>query len=457
MPKILHVAIREFTSTVLTKGFIIGVMITPVIIGVMVVVMPRLMNEEAPRVEGQVDLIDPTGTIGSGLQSYLEPEAIASRREDLTRKIDEATPEAAKALGGDQAGQALTAFLGQVPDLEVKDLGPTSDVEQAKQALLDKDGPESDRVLALVVVDETAIDAPDDEKLGAYQLFTREKLDDRVIDEIRDGLRKAIVAARVESRGLDAAQIASLTRMPRVRAITVTSTGETHGGEALNILLPAAFMVLLLVAVFTGGQYLMTTTIEEKSSRVVEVLLSAISPMELMTGKIIGQLGVGMLILGVYSGMGVVALVSFALLGLIDLWLLFYLAVFYLIAYFVLGSLMAAIGAAVNELREAQTLMTPITMTLMVPWLLWMPITRNPNSTFAVITSFLPPINPFVMMLRLTSTSPPPIWQVWVSIGIGVASVFAALWFAAKVFRIGLLMHGKPPSFGTLVKWVRMA
>jgi ABC-2 type transport system permease protein len=149
--------------------------------------------------------------------------------------------------------------------------------------------------------------------------------------------------------------------------------------------------------------------------------------------------------------------VSFALLGLIDLWLLFYLAVFYLIAYFVLGSLMAAIGAAVNELREAQTLMTPITMTLMVPWLLWMPITRNPNSTFAVITSFLPPINPFVMMLRLTSTSPPPIWQVWVSIGIGVASVFAALWFAAKVFRIGLLMHGKPPSFGTLVKWVRMA
>ena len=98
-----------------------------------------------------------------------------------------------------------------------------------------------------------------------------------------------------------------------------------------------------------------------------------------------------------------------------------------------------------------------IMMCMMIPWLLWLPITRSPNSAFATVLSFLPPVNPFVMMLRMTSTDPPPLWQVWLSIAIGVASVFGALWFAAKVFRIGLLMHGKPPSFATLVKWVRMA
>jgi len=201
----------------------------------------------------------------------------------------------------------------------------------------------------------------------------------------------------------------------------------------------------------------LTTTVEEKSSRVVEVLLSAVSPMQLMTGKVIGQMAVGLLLLAIYSGMGVASLVSFALLGLVDLSLLFYLGIFYVIAYFVIGSLMAAVGAAVNEMREAQTLMTPIVMCMMVPWLLWLPITRSPDSNFSVFMSFLPPINPFVMMLRMTSTTPPPLWQVWLSITIGIGSAFAALWFAAKVFRIGLLLHGKPPTFRTLVKWVRMA
>jgi ABC-type Na+ efflux pump permease subunit len=118
---------------------------------------------------------------------------------------------------------------------------------------------------------------------------------------------------------------------------------------------------------------------------------------------------------------------------------------------------MAAIGSAVNELREAQTLMTPLMILIMIPWMLWMPITRNPNSAFSTAISFVPPINSFAMLLRMTSSTPPPAWQVWLSIAVGVASVFGALWFATKVFRIGLLMYGKPPNFATLVRWARMA
>jgi ABC-2 type transport system permease protein len=142
---------------------------------------------------------------------------------------------------------------------------------------------------------------------------------------------------------------------------------------------------------------------------------------------------------------------------MLDYSLIVYLIIFYFISFFVIASLMAAIGAAVNEMREAQTFMTPVMLTLIVPWVLWMPISRDPNSTFAVVTSFLPPINSFVMLLRMSSTTPPPLWQVWLSILIGVASAYAAVWFAAKVFRIGILMFGKPPDFRTLVRWVRMA
>jgi ABC-type Na+ efflux pump permease subunit len=176
-----------------------------------------------------------------------------------------------------------------------------------------------------------------------------------------------------------------------------------------------------------------------------------------MTGKVVGQMVVGATILTLYAGMGIAALVTFSLMGLIDPSLFFYLVVFFLIAYFVVASLMAAVGAAVNEMREAQTLMTPIVLVMMIPWMLWLPISRDPNSLFATVSSLLPPVNTFVMMLRMTSTTPPPLWQVWLSILIGIGSVYAALWFAAKVFRIGILMHGKPPDFATLVKWVRMA
>jgi ABC-type Na+ efflux pump permease subunit len=197
--------------------------------------------------------------------------------------------------------------------------------------------------------------------------------------------------------------------------------------------------------------------VEEKSSRVIEVLLSAISPLQLMTGKILGQLGVGTLLLLVYIGLGLWALLTFAVAGLLDPMLFVYMLIFFVLAYIMIGSIMAAIGAAVNEMREAQTLIMPVTLVVMIPYMLWLPITRNPNSTFSVVVSMLPPVNCFTMMLRLTSSTPPPAWQVWASIALGIGGVFAAVWFASKVFRVGLLMYGKPPSFGTLVRWARMA
>lgn len=117
--------------------------------------------------------------------------------------------------------------------------------------------------------------------------------------------------------------------------------------------------------------------------------------------------------------------------------------------------MMAAVGSAVNELREAQSLMMPITMATMLPWLFWYPITRDPNSLFSTVLSFVPPMNMFAMLLRLTSTTPPPLWQVWLSIACGLAAACAALWFASRVFKIGLLMHGRAPNFATLVRWAR--
>jgi len=459
MKKILQIATREFFATVATKGFILGVMMTPVLLGIVAVSFPLLINKKPPKIDGEIALVDPTGILAPSLIEYLQPEAIAERRGQLKEKISEKTPEALRKLteGSDAAQEALDSALGEIPVLKVNNLPTTADMEQEK-ALLHQGSISSGGRLAIVMVDSNAVDKQtEDEKFGTYQLFIRENLDERIADEIRNGMRSSIVDARVSAAGLDRSRIEELTRVAYRKSTMVTESGEVQIHEDLQVLIPMGFMILLLVSVFTGGQYLMTTTIEEKSSRVVEVLLSAVSPMQLMTGKIIGQMGVGLLIIGLYAGMGISALVSFSLLGLLKLSLLVYLVIFYFIAYFVVGSVMAAIGAAVNEPREAQAFLMPVMMVMMIPWLLWMPISRDPNSTFATICSFVPPINPFVMLLRMSSSTPPPLWQTWLSILVGIGAVYVALWAAAKVFRVGLLLHGKPPSFGTLIKWIRMA
>jgi len=436
--KLFHVAWREFVATVATKGFIIGVLMTPALMAFFILVMPALMNEAAPPIAGEILVRDPTGVVFPALVDYLAPEAMAERRRDLLDAASEVVPDAVSKT-------AMKGLMGEVPQLDIRPL--EGGLEDAKASLLT-----NPNLLAVAIVEPNAIDDVE----GSYELFIREKLDDRVEDELHEALREAIIDARIRARGLDPGEIDAITWVPYRRSTTVTEEGERQTLGVLNMMMPLAFMGLVLSSVMVSGQYLLTTTIEEKQSRVVEMLLSAVSPMELMTGKIIGQFCVGLVILVLYSGIGLVALVSFAMSGVIDPSLVLYLFISYVIAYFVIASLMAAVGAAVNELREAQTLMMPLMVILMVPWLLWLPISRNPDSTLSLVTSFLPPVNTFAMLLRITSSSPPPTWQILLSLAIGVASVFAALWFAGKVFRVGLLMHGKPPNLRTLLRWSRM-
>lgn len=465
MSKILQIAWREFVSTAGTKAFVVGVLIFPAMIAIFASFVPSLLNRKPPPVAGQVAVLDESAVVFDDVAAALAPAGFLERREESRKRIDEAieqaTPEALQRIQADERGKAqaqqmVETMLGDVPQLEVVRIDESVDLEKEKELVKARSG--SDRI-ALIRVHRNAVEPdPSTDEYGAYDLYLRDGLDEFLVRDVKRSVRNVIVDARIESRlGEDPDVVRRLTDLGRVVTMEVTDEGVQETHELFNEFLPMAFMFLIFLGVMTGGQYLMTTTIEEKSSRVVEVILSAVSPMQLMSGKILGQLLVGFVLLIVYAGMGLSLLVFFSLFGLLKLHLIAYLIVFYLISYFVIASLMAAVGSAVNELREAQALMTPIMLVVMLPWILWIFIAKDPNSTFATVTSFLPPINGFVMMLRLSSASPPPHWQAILSIVIGLVAVYAALWFAGKVFRIGLLMHGKPPTFATLLRWVRMA
>ena len=463
MKRIGLIAAREFLATVMTRAFFVGVLIVPALLGLAFTIGPRLLNQRSAPVQGQIAIVDPTGRVTTELRVAITPAAIAGRRADVARRMIAAAPAAVRDVAESGASASVAAVervAGAVPDLHlVERLVDGSDPLDLRshKAWLSEAVP-GERHLALVVVQPNAVDLPPSGvEYGTYDLYVPPNLDDRIENVLFDCLREAIVSARAKAQRLDARRLDALGRVNRASSITVSRLGERPTVGVFNRLLPFVFVGMMLFTVILGGQGLVTSTLEEKTSRVIEVLLSAVSPFELLAGKILGQMAVSLVILGLYVVLALTILASFALFGLLDLWLVFYLVVFFVITYLTIGSAMAAVGSAVNEMREAQSLMMPIVLVMMIPWMLAEPITRQPNSVFSTVISFVPPVNTFAMLLRLTSSAPPPGWQVWLTILIGLMSVVVSTWCAAKVFTIGLLMHGKPPDLKTLVRWIRQS
>ena len=454
MKRIFWIARRDFLAVLTSTGFIIGLLVIPTMLGLVFVFGPRIFNDQNFQIEGEYAIVDPTDLVFHEMVAALDPEVIARRRLEEFREGLVQVPDTVRRLA--EAEQSMEESLGPAPNVRLIGLPADADIE-AEKLWLNEEG-DGLRHTALIVIHENAVVAAEPEsEFGTYDLFVPPGLDDRDLEFMHSSIREAIVNARVSAQSLERAMIDSIVRVPRQRSTTVSPDAERQTVGGFNFILPVAFMMLMFMGIMTGGGTMLTSTIEEKSSRVVEVLLSAVSPMELMAGKLLGSVSLALVAMSLYILIGLALLSSFSLFGLLDIWLIPYLLIFFLIGFFVIGSLMLAIGAAVNEMSEAQSLQMPLMMIVMIPWFIWPAVSRDPNSTLSVVVSFFPPVNTFGMLLRMASSQPPPWWQVWLSIGVGAASVVGAIWVAAKVFRIGLLMHGKPPNLKTLLRWIRAA
>lgn len=467
MRKTLQIAWREFAATAFTKGFVIGVIMVPLMLLAIIAVIPLIVRDSAPVVEGRVAVIDRTGQVGAAIAARLDPERVRRDVRAMGEADAQVVREAAAAVAGPEAAERAEDFgrrrLGdaaeaQAPRLAVDLLPADADAIRERARVGTGSGP--DERLALIVIPETALQVatePDGRGPG-FEYYIRPRLDDRVASRIIEpAVREAITDARIVAAGLDPARVRAIMSPVPARAQEVVQGEARRVATGAQFFVPFSFLMLLWIAVMTSGQYLLTTTIEEKSNRIMEVLLSAVSPMQLMVGKILGQMAVGLLILVMYSGLGLGALISFKLMQVLDPSNLGLLVVYFFIAYFLIAALMAAIGAAVTEIHEAQSLIGPVIMVLVIVMALSPALIRNPNGDLAVALSLIPPFSPFVMVIRIAGTEAVPAWQVAASMIIGFASVLGAAWAAAKVFRIGVLMYGKPPNLATLVRWIRMA
>jgi ABC-type Na+ efflux pump permease subunit len=450
MQRILDVAWREFRHTVMTKAFLLAAVVLPALMWGMAIVLPLLLHAPPKPLVGELALLDPDGRLFEAALVEFDSARLGAERDSKLAEIQAALEQSLPPAYRDTLVKQLERLREEsAPKVSLTRLGE-AEWEEAKASV--RDG----KRLALARFDAAVLGR--ERAANRFELFLGEDLTRQHTEDLRGALQRAVVRARADQAQLELEFVRGLVAQPSVLTTTLTRTGgEAAQNDMARVLTPLAFMLLLWTSTMLTGQYLLTSTIEEKSNRVMEVLLSAVSPMELLTGKILGQCGVGLVVIALYGGVGVATASNLGYAHLVPADKLAYLVLYFLIAYFMVASAMAAVGAAVNELREAQALMGPMSLVFMIPFFAWFFISEHPNSTFALVLSFIPPLTPFTMILRLTSAESVPLWQVPATAVVGCLGVYASVWAAARIFRVGLLMTGKAPTPRELWKWIRAA
>jgi ABC-2 type transport system permease protein len=444
--KVLAIAFREFRHTALTKGFIFGALVVPLMMFAAIAGIGALVGSQMAPVSGTLAVVDASGAVAEFAVGELAPAQV-------NRELEEAVERTSSALPPGMGKQAVAQAAAAAPRIDVH-VEPVADPSQEAALRARVQG---GSLLGLAIVPPDVLQA--DPKDAGFTLIVPSKSPPRLTKLLEKSVARAIVKARVRAAGSDYVSLNALLSVPDTSVRRLAFDGkEASESVVAKTMLPMGFMMLLWICTFTSGQYLLTSTIEEKSSKVMEVVLSAVSPMQLLVGKILGYAMVSAVMLGMYGGLAVAGLSAAAMADLVSPWMLLLMAVYFVMAYAFVSTMMASVGSAVNDLREAQSLVTPAMLVLMVPLILWLPISEQPNGVLATVMSFVPPAIPFVMILRVTASSEPiAAWQVAASIVWGFAWVGVFVWAGAKVFRVGVLMQGKPPTPKELLKWIRMA
>ncbi|HET6567272.1 MAG TPA: ABC transporter permease [Rhodothermales bacterium] len=270
-----------------------------------------------------------------------------------------------------------------------------------------------------------------------------------------------------------------------VQTVKLTETGEEAGNTELVMVIGFVMGFAIYISVLIYGAQVMYGAMEEKSSRVVEVVISSVRPFDLLLGKVLGIGAMGLVqlalwcilaIAGLTFGGAVIAhflnpadfnlpadasqqaLLSAANLNApsISPMVFVWFVLFFLGAYLLYASLLAAVGASVEQHQDAQSLMMPITLLIMVPIIFMTFLLESPNSTLAIVMSMIPFFSPILMVVRVAITDV-PLWQTLLAFALLAATFIFTMWLSARIYRVGILMYGKKPTLKDLARWVRYA
>jgi ABC-type Na+ efflux pump permease subunit len=281
--------------------------------------------------------------------------------------------------------------------------------------------------------------------------FTVEHLVNRAVSNRRCKLRD------VSPKLLDELQREVPTEHIEVGSAADEERVQSKHKRISEMMVPFFFMYLMFLGIFLAGQHMLTSIIEEKSSRVVEVLLSAVSPFELMAGKILGLVGIGLTVISLWA-LAAYSAARWQGLGVdIGAELLIYFVIYYILGFLLFSSIMAGVGSICNTLKETQSLMMPISLMFVLPMISWFNLAKHPDGTYARVLSFVPPLTPMVMVLRLSASPDLRLLEIIASMVVLAVAVLVVMWVGAKVFRTGILMYGKRPGLREVLRWLKQS
>ncbi len=397
----------------------------------------------------------------------MEPEQRQQAASDIARLISSLMRDSLTIIEPDTATEALVAWYIRNPDA-VAALVP--DVSLRRYRYLHTPGAsraalngllQQERIRGYFVIPP---DPVADASGAAY--VSRNLTSVEVQEWFNRQVDRLLREERIKEQNVPADMIDWILQPTQFQALRLTPEGledEAGIGDMLTQWAPVAFVYFLWIAIFSVSQMLVTSTIDEKSNKLIEVLLSSISAAELLGGKILGIAMTGISIVGGWILMLalLLSLIPGGWMGLFGtdlVGILFnptYLGSF--IVYFILGflfyaALLSGIGSFANNLKEAQTLIFPAQAVLILPLLLMFPIARDPSGTLAQVLSWIPPFTPFAMMNR--AAHPPGMLTYVLTTLLLVISIYFALRLAAKIFSTGILTSGQPPRLSQMLKLI---
>jgi ABC-type Na+ efflux pump permease subunit len=453
--KIRTVAAHEFRAAVQTKAFLISIIMLPLIWGGSIFIQIFVRKSDVRTLRCAV--LDHTGRLYPALEaanalrnrSILNPDGSLNQSpfeiEPATVSSGQSTDAALLALSDRVRRGELFAFL-EIPT-EILQPAPDQPAQLAPSVRYHSQTPNEDRLrdwIAPVINAEA-------ERLR----FADAGVDMSTINRLRrfvsvDNLG-LVTPESLAARA--AAAAATATDQPGTSPPTQTAAAE-RVDPIRTIVVPAILTLVVFMIVLSSTPLLMNSVIEEKMSRISEVLLGSVTPFELLLGKLIGNVGVSLVLSSLYLGVGYLVASRYGYGQVVPAILWFYLAIYLILAVLLFGSMFITVGAACNDLKDAQTLMLPVMLLVMLPMFLWSAVIQNPNGPLATAASLFPPATPFLMLLRLAMQPGPPAWQLPLSILLTTITALFFVWAAGRVLRVGLLMQGKTPSFPEIARWV---
>ncbi len=450
MRKFLAVVKHEYKKIVYKWTFLIGTLLFP-IIGACFAIVPAIIFSLKGE-QTRIVVVDPTNKLLPRLKENVSAERIARKAEEA---LKESYGEPSMAQQ-DQMKQSAAMLASGFAFVDYDSAGKSS--EQMRQELNTKAA--ADEIDAYLVI------PPDIAANGATFEFRSRKAGDFVAnDTLKDALNEAVRSQRLADANISETLVKNLSQNVEFVSKSINEKGEEKDSEMLFIAsLIIGMMIYITLTIY--GQVIMGAVVEEKETRIAEILFSSARPFTLLFGKLVGVGLAGLTQLGIWVG-SLAAIVGFlstqadmgpilASLPNITPLMIVYFFVFFLVGYFIYASIFALIGAMVTTVQEGGQFAFPPIMIMLIGFYFSFAVIRDPNSSLSFWVSIAPLFAPMTMPVRILAETP-PFWQIGLAIFLNCLAIVALVWLAARVYRVGMLMYGKRATIPEVWKWIRQA